>query len=71
MNQLQSTYESLNNRFIDSEIKELCQYSLYFDFDNPKECEIAGENFFNNISSEVQNKEKILNKIIIHIFLVV
>ena len=58
MNCIQSTYESLNNRFIDSEIKELCQYSLYFDFNNSKECEIAGEYFFNNISSEVQKQRK-------------
>lgn len=58
MNCIQSTYENVNERFSIDKIKEMCQYSLYFDFDNSKECEIAGENFFNNISSYSQKERK-------------
>lgn len=61
MNEIQKTYESVNNRF-NEKIKELCQYSLYFDFENPEECKKAGESFFKNISTEIQKERKVIEQ---------
>lgn len=61
MNDIQKTYESVNNRF-NEKIKELCQYSLYFDFKNSEECKEAGELFFKNISTDIQKERKIIEQ---------
>jgi hypothetical protein len=58
MNQIQKTYESVKSIFIDNNIKELCQYSLYFDFENSEKCKESGEHFFNNVSSNIQKERK-------------
>lgn len=58
MNQIQSTYEKVNERFYIDDIKEICQYSLYFDFENSKKCKESGEHFFNNVSSNIQKERK-------------
>lgn len=58
MNQLQKTYENVKQIFLDSDTKELCQYSLYFDFENSEKCKESGEHFFNNVSSNIQKERK-------------
>lgn len=62
MNEIQKTYEAINNSFISDNIKELCQYSLYFDFENSEECKESGEIFFKNISTDIQNERKIIEQ---------
>lgn len=62
MNELQKTYESVKSRFTFNNIKELCQYSLYFDFENPDKCKEAGETFFKNISTDIQKERKIIEQ---------